>query len=136
MARSRSSSPARLVVALAIAGVLAIFLVYTAISGTTPALQPSNLNGRTDKVSLTGKVIGPVKGDSHQVSGLHFKLHNINGTSPTIPVVYNGSVPDLFKVGRDVNLTGQLQGGAFVATALTTKCPSKYTSSSSSSSAT
>ena len=42
--------------------------------------------------------------------------------------MYHGSVPDLFKVGRDVNLTGRMQGGSFVATALTTKCPSKYTS--------
>jgi cytochrome c-type biogenesis protein CcmE len=131
MARSRSASPARLVVALAVAGVLAIFLVYTAISGTTPALQPSNLNGRTDKVSLTGKVVGPVTGDSHQAGGLHFKLHNINGNSPTIPIVYRGSVPDLFKVGRDVNLTGNLVAGSFVATGLTTKCPSKYTSTQS-----
>ncbi len=128
MARSRSSSPARLVVALAVAGVLAIFLVYTALSGTTPALQPSNLKGRTDTVSLTGKVIGPLAGDSHQTSGLQFRLHNINGVSPTIPIVYHGSVPDLFKVGRDVNLTGKLIGGSFMATALTTKCPSKYTS--------
>ena len=79
-------------------------------------------------MSLTGKVIGPVKGDSHQSSGLQFKLHNINGASPTIPIVYHGSVPDLFKVGRDVNLTGKLVGGSFMATALTTKCPSKYTS--------
>jgi cytochrome c-type biogenesis protein CcmE len=128
MARSRSTSPARLVVALAIAAVLSIFLVYTALSGTTPALQPSNLQSRTDTVSLTGKVIGPVKGDSHQSTGLQFKLHNINGASPTIPIVYHGSVPDLFKVGRDVNLTGKLVGGSFMATALTTKCPSKYTS--------
>jgi cytochrome c-type biogenesis protein CcmE len=127
MARSRRS-PARLVVALAVAGVLAVFLVYTALSGTTPALQPSNLNGATGKVSLTGKVIGPLKGDAHQAGGLQFKLHNINGVSPTIPIVYHGSVPDLFQVGRDVNLTGQLRGGAFMATALTTKCPSKYTS--------
>jgi cytochrome c-type biogenesis protein CcmE len=112
--------------------VLAIFLVYTAVSGTTPALQPSNLHGRTDTVSLTGKVIGPIVGDSHQPGGLHFKLHNINGVSPIVPIVYHGSVPDLFKVGRDVNLTGQLVGGSFMATALTTKCPSKYTSSSSS----
>jgi cytochrome c-type biogenesis protein CcmE len=131
MARSRRGSPARLVVALSVAAVLAIFLIYTAVSGSTPALQPSNLNNRVDKVSLTGKVIGPVTGDSHQAAGLHFKLHNINGVSPTIPVVYHGSVPDLFKVGRDVNLTGRLVSGSFMATALTTKCPSKYTSTTS-----
>jgi cytochrome c-type biogenesis protein CcmE len=127
MAR-KSRTPARLVVALAVAALLAVFLVYTALSGTTPALQPSNLAGHAGTVSLTGKVIGPLKGDSHQPKGLQFKLHNINGTSPTIPVVYHGSVPDLFKVGRDVNLTGTMKGEAFVATALTTKCPSKYTS--------
>ena len=127
MARSRRS-PARLVIALAIAALLAVFLVYTALSGTTPALQPSNLAGHNGTVSLTGKVIGPVKGDAHLQGGLRFMLHNIDGVSPTIPVVYHGSVPDLFEVGRDVNVTGRLQGASFVATALTTKCPSKYTS--------
>ncbi len=126
MARSRRS-PARLVIALSVAGLLAVFLIYTALHGSTPALQPSNLNGHPGTVSLTGKVIGKVTGDPHQAGGLRFKLHNINGSSPVIPIVYRGSVPDLFKSGRDVNLTGELQGGAFIATALTTKCPSKYT---------
>jgi cytochrome c-type biogenesis protein CcmE len=126
MARSRSN-PARLVIALAIASLLAIFLVYTAISGTTPALQPSNLAGHAGQVSLTGKVIGPVAGDSHTPRGLTFKLHNIQGASPTIPIVFKGSVPDLFEAGRDVNVTGTLEGGKFVATSMTTKCPSKYT---------
>ena len=88
---SRSSrTPARLVIALSVAGVLAIFLVYTALKGTTPALQPSNLSGHTGTVSLTGKVIGPVMGDSHQANGLAFKLHNINGVSPVIPIVFHG----------------------------------------------
>ena len=126
MARSRSN-PARLVIALAIAMLLAVFLVYTAISGTTPALQPSNLAGHAGKVSLTGKVIGPVAGDSHTPAGLTFKLHNIQGASPTIPIIYKGSVPDLFEAGRDVNVTGTLEGGKFEATSMTTKCPSKYT---------
>ena len=119
-------SPARLVIALSIAGVLAVFLIYTALTGTTPSLQPSNLSGHPGKVALTGKVVGKVSGDASTV-GLRFKLHNINGTSPVVPVVYHGSVPDLFKTGRDVNVTGELAGGTFMATAMTTKCPSKYT---------
>ena len=126
MARSRRN-PARLVVALAVAGLLAIFLVYTAITGTTPALEPSNLAGHSGQVSLTGKVVGAVSGDSHAAGGLRFNLHNINGASPTVPVVYHGSVPDLFETGRDVNITGTLDGASFVATSMTTKCPSKYT---------
>jgi cytochrome c-type biogenesis protein CcmE len=120
-------SPARLVVALAIATVLAVFLVYTALTGTTPSLQPSNLSGHPGTVSLTGKVIGRVSGNASDSNGLRFKLHNINGESPVVPIAFKGSVPDLFKTGRDVNLTGQLEGQTFVATAMTTKCPSKYT---------
>jgi cytochrome c-type biogenesis protein CcmE len=121
-------SPARLVVALAVAGVLAVFLLYTAIGGSSmELLQPSNLAGHAGKVSLTGKVRGPVSGDAKTESGLRFSLHNIKGESPLIPIVYRGSVPDLFKVGRDVNLTGHLEGASFVANQMTTKCPSKYT---------
>src|SRR5690349_1194202 len=127
MAR-QNRSPARLVVALAVAGVLAVFLIYTALGGgSTPLLQPSNLGHQAGTVSLTGKVVGPVSGDPKQ-GGLRFRLHNINGTSPLIPVVFRGSKPDLFQVGRDVNLNGHLEGASFVATDMTTKCPSKYTS--------
>jgi cytochrome c-type biogenesis protein CcmE len=127
MARS-TRSPARLVIALSVAGLLAVFLVYTAISGSTPELEPSNLAGHTGTVSLTGKVTSVVAGtDSHTPAGLQFKLHNINGASPIVPIVFHGSVPDLFKTGRDVNITGRLEGASFVATSLTTKCPSKYT---------
>jgi cytochrome c-type biogenesis protein CcmE len=46
-----------------------------------------------------------------------------------VPVVYTGSVPDLFKVGREVRVEGKLRDGVFVAKrdSLRTKCPSKYT---------
>ncbi len=117
----------RLVVALAVAGVLAVFLLYTALGGnSTPLLQPSNLAGHAGTISLTGKVVGPVTGDA-KTDGLQFKLHNIKGESPVVPIAFRGSVPDLFKVGRDVNLTGHLANGTFVANQMTTKCPSKYT---------
>lgn len=115
-------------VALAVAGVLAVFLLYTALGGgSIELLQPSNLGAHTGTVSLTGKVRGPVTGDAKSDGGLRFSLHNINGTSPLVPIVYHGSVPDLFKAGRDVNLTGHLEGASFVANQMTTKCPSKYT---------
>jgi cytochrome c-type biogenesis protein CcmE len=131
VARS-SRSPARLVVALSVAAVLVIFLVYTALANGTPALQPSDLNGQTGVISLTGTVIGPVTGGSHDAGGLQFGLRDINGTGPVEHVVFRGDEPDLFKVGRHVNVTGQLSGDSFAATQLTTKCPSKYTSSTTS----
>jgi cytochrome c-type biogenesis protein CcmE len=46
-----------------------------------------------------------------------------------VPVVYHGSVPDLFKVGRHIVVDGRYRNGVFVARhdTLVTKCPSKYT---------
>jgi len=133
VARSKRS-PARLVVALSVAALLAVFLLYTAVAGSsTPSLKPSQLATHTGdgNVSVTGKVVGPVTGNSHSAAGLRFSLRDIgpNGTAvgTPVPVVYRGSVPDMFKVGRDVNANGKLESGAFVATAMTTKCPSKYT---------
>ena len=119
-------SPARLVIALSVAAVLAIFLIYTSLAGGTPSLRPSQLAGHHGKVSLTGKVIGSPRGDAHG-SGLRFTLRDVQGTA-TVPVVYHGTVPDLFKSGRDVNLQGQMHKGVFVAVpgTLMTKCPSKY----------
>ena len=128
MARPKRS-PARLVVALSVAALLAVFLLYTAVAGSsTPSLSPSNLAGHTGVVSLTGKVQGPVVGNAHSAGGLRFSLRDIQhpATAP-VSVVYHGSVPDMFKPGRDVNATGKLENGSFVATAMTTKCPSKYT---------
>ena len=123
---ARRASPARLVIALAVATMLAIFLVYTAIAGGTPQLRPSELKGRTGEVSLVGKVVGKVSGDARR-SRLRFRLRDVEGGA-SIPVVYRGSVPDLFKSGRDVVLKGRLHTGTFVGTpnTLSTKCPSKY----------
>jgi cytochrome c-type biogenesis protein CcmE len=125
---ARSGSPARLVIAVSIAAVLAVFLLYTSIAGGgTPSLAPSELRGRTEQVSLAGRVIGPVKGDPH-AGGMRFTLRDVKGTA-TVPVVYKGSVPDLFRVGRDIAVTGKLTHGTFVTSpgSMITKCPSKYT---------
>jgi cytochrome c-type biogenesis protein CcmE len=125
---ARKRNPARLVIALSIAAVLAVFLLYTSIAGGgTPTIQPSELNGRTAEVVLAGRVLGPLRGDAHG-DGLRFTLRDVQGTK-TVPVVYKGSVPDLFRAGRDISLTGRLENGTFVGkrNTLVTKCPSKYT---------
>jgi cytochrome c-type biogenesis protein CcmE len=51
------------------------------------------------------------------------------GGAKSVPVVYRGSVPDLFQTGRSVRLEGRLRNGVFVGKrdTLLTKCPSKYT---------
>jgi cytochrome c-type biogenesis protein CcmE len=113
------------VVALSVAAALAVFLLYTSIAGgTTPSLKPSQLAGHNGKVSVAGRVVGPVSGDAH-VNGLRFGLRDVEGTA-RVQVVFRGSVPDLFRKGRDVVAVGRMQDGVFVASELSTKCPSKY----------
>jgi cytochrome c-type biogenesis protein CcmE len=118
-----------LVIALSVAAVLAVFLLYTSIAGGgNPSIAPSELAGRTDEVQLAGLVVGPVSGDAH-AGGLRFKLRDIGGgPRAAVAVRYSGSVPDLFKIGRHIVIDGRLRNGTFVAEpgSMITKCPSKY----------
>jgi cytochrome c-type biogenesis protein CcmE len=120
----------RLIVALSAAVLLASALVYTSFSAATEASTPSQLlkNGPSSErsVELTGKVAaGSVK---RSEDTLRFAVRDRNGKGPSVPVVYTGVVPDPFRVGREVIVTGKLQGGTFVAErdSLVTKCPSKF----------
>jgi cytochrome c-type biogenesis protein CcmE len=124
---ARRRNPARLIVALSVAAVLAVFLIITAFaSGSRPQVQPSELATQEGPVALGGIVVGKPTGDARG-DGLRFTLRDVKG-SGTVPVVYTGSVPDLFRTGREIMLKGQLEGGTFVAErdSLVTKCPSKY----------
>ncbi len=125
MARKRS--PARLVIALSVAAVLGVFLLYTSIAGGgTPSLQPGQLKGRTGRVTLGGIVVRQ-SGDARSSAGLRFTLKDRKGPT-VVPVVYHGAVPDMFRGGREVAVQGTLRNGVFVAQrdTLVTKCPSKY----------
>ena len=129
---SSRGNPARLAIAISVAGVLAVFLLYTSVAGSaTPSLTPRTLAGHAGQVTLAGVAIAPVRGNAHG-SGMHFRIREIGGTA-TVPVVYRGSVPDLFRTGRHVFLQGRVHDGVFEAVpdSLVTKCPSKYVSSKS-----
>ncbi len=133
---ARSTSPARLVIALSVAAVLAVFLLYTSLAGGgTPSVSPSELATKTGEVSLAGRVVGAPTGDPHG-AGLRFALEDIEGADKQrVKVIYKGSVPDLFRTGRDVVVTGtQRADGTFVTTpgSMITKCPSKYQAADSS----
>jgi len=121
-------SPARLIIALSVAAVLAVFLLYTALRGaSTPQLTPSQLAGHAGNVSAVGAVVGPLRGDSHSPGGLRFGLKNIQGRSGIVPVVYHGdNPPPLFRVGRHVVVSGSYAHGQLVGNGILTKCPSKY----------
>jgi cytochrome c-type biogenesis protein CcmE len=125
-------SPARLVIALSVAAALAVFILYTSIAGAgTPQIAPSTLaQHRGEDVLLVGTVVGHVAGDAHAAGGMRFVLKDDHGANAArTRVLYSGSVPDLFRTGRQVVVEGSLHGGTFVAKpgSLVTKCPSKYT---------
>lgn len=119
----------RLFVTLGVALLLATALIYTSFSASTVAKTPSELlSGSTPGKSyeLTGKVVnGSVKESGEK---LEFEVRDRAGTA-SIPVKYSGTVPDPFKEGREVIVTGTVKDGVLTAEpgSLVTKCPSKFT---------
>jgi cytochrome c-type biogenesis protein CcmE len=109
---------------------LASALIYTSFSAATEASTPSQLLkspvSPNRSIELTGKVAA---GSVHKSGDtLRFAVSDRNGGVAQVPVVYTGVVPDPFRVGREVIVTGKLRNGTFVGErdSLVTKCPSKF----------
>lgn len=118
----------RLVVALSAAVVLAGALVWTSFGSASESRTPTQLMssaepGRT--YQLTGKV---VPGYTHQGTVTNFRVRDRTG-SASVPVRYEGALPDPFRAGREVIVDVRKQGDVFVGQpdSLVTKCPSKFT---------
>jgi cytochrome c-type biogenesis protein CcmE len=121
----------RLVVALSAAVLLAAGLVYTSFSASSEAKEPSELltaqPGQT--YDLTGVV---VPGSIHRrASRLDFRVEDRAGDGhASVPVRYTGEVPDPFRSGREIIVTGRLTDNRTLVgqrDSLITKCPSKFT---------
>jgi cytochrome c-type biogenesis protein CcmE len=119
----------RAVALLTVALLLAGALVYTSFSAATEAATPSQLVREADpdrSYELTGKVVdGSVRRDGER---LRFAVRDRAGRT-AIPVDYRGAVPDPFREGREVIVTGRVVDGTLVGErdSLVTKCPSKFT---------
>jgi cytochrome c-type biogenesis protein CcmE len=118
----------RLVTALTAALLLAGALVYTSFSSASDAESPSGLAasavaGRS--YQLSGKVVA---GYRKQDGTLLFRVRDRTG-SASVPVRYDGVVPDPFRAGREIVITVRKSGDGFVGErdTLITKCPSKFT---------
>ena len=118
----------RLAVALGAAVLLAVGLIYTSFSASTEAKQPSEVlaAGPGDSYDVTGRVVE----DSveHDGARLRFEIADRDDPSASVPVLYSGTVPDPFREGREVIVTGRLEEGTLLAEhdSLITKCPSKF----------
>ena len=110
---------------------LAAALVYTSFSASTEAKEPSQILSAAPGTTydMTGRVVkGSVRrGDD----GLRFRVADRDGGGESIAVAYSGTVPDPFRGGREIVLTGAREGVVFVGQpdTLVTKCPSKFTTS-------
>ncbi|HEX2265056.1 MAG TPA: cytochrome c maturation protein CcmE [Solirubrobacterales bacterium] len=122
----------RLVLALSTAVLLAVALIYTSFSASTEAKEPSQLLSAAPGTSyeMTGRVVkGSVRREG---SGITFRVVDRDGEGKSLPVSYEGTVPDPFRGGREIILTGSVEKGVFVGEpdTLITKCPSKFTTKS------
>lgn len=121
----------RLVVALSVAVLLAAALVYTSFSAASEAKEPSQLLSAAPGTTydMTGRVVpGSIRRDGQE---LRFRVVDREGGGPALPVTYSGTVPDPFRGGREIVLTGEVENGTFIGErdTLVTKCPSKFTTS-------
>jgi cytochrome c-type biogenesis protein CcmE len=118
----------RLDVALGTAVVLAAALVYVSFSASSEAKSPGEVLAAGP--GSTYEVYGLVSDGSVKHSGeeLRFQIEDRDDPTETLPVSYSGTVPDPFREGREVIITGELQQGTLVGErdSLITKCPSKF----------
>jgi cytochrome c-type biogenesis protein CcmE len=125
----------RLVVALGVAVLLSVALIYTSFSASSEAKEPSELVNAApgSTYDMTGEVVkGSVRRDAGSGESLSFRVVDREGESSreALPVTYSGTVPDPFRGGREIVLTGAMSShGVFVGErdTLVTKCPSKFT---------
>jgi cytochrome c-type biogenesis protein CcmE len=118
----------RLVVALSAAVLLAGALVYTSFSASSEARSPSQLLGAAEAgktYQLTGKVVAGYRSEG---TVTNFRVRDRAGHA-SVPVRYEGVLPDPFRAGREVIVDVRKEGAVFVGEkdSLVTKCPSKFT---------
>jgi cytochrome c-type biogenesis protein CcmE len=134
-------SNVRLIVSLIVASTLGAALLYTTVlGGTVDVVQVRQLlseKAKSGDVRLNGTVVSH-EGDAASASGLHIQLADNAAythdpaTAKSITIVYHGAVPSAFRDGRAILVDGQVKGRTFDARndSLSTKCPSKYSSTS------
>ena len=124
---------ARFAIALTLAGLLGGALVWMAIGGSLETYAgPSQvkLNGDTYRLNGVVSTGSPANAAEQAISteGVRFTVQDQDEPGKRVEVLYHGIVPDTFKDGREIVVTGTMQAGTFVARrdTLLTKCPSKF----------
>ena len=123
----------RFIVAIGLALVLGGYLAYSSLGGSMETYAgPAEVTAQKT-YRLNGKVAPGAPKDAAGLAqtdkGLRFTVVDKQDATKSVHVLYRGSVPDQFKDGREVVVTGTLENGTFVALndSLVTLCPSKFT---------
>src|ERR1700753_1874886 len=123
----------RLGVALSVAVLLAVALIYVSFNAASNTAEPTQIMaaspGQNFEMNAT-VVPGSIK---HKGETIDFEVEDRDGGN-AMPVSYTGGVPHPFRGGREIILTSQReQGGTVVGQpeSQITKCPSKFTTNAS-----
>lgn len=105
------------------------YLVYSGLRTnvyyqTVNELQAQGVGAASKQVRVAGVVADGSIARQESGSVVRFTIADGGGT---MPVVYKGTVPDIFQPGIEVVIEGKYTpGGEFAATTLLAKCPSKF----------
>ncbi len=124
-----SNKLVRVLLTVALIGGSLGYLFYTTLSKDTEYYKhvdevmnrPKSWYGK--RLQLHGFVVDKSILVNDKTLEYRFTLQN-NGQ--VVTTAYRGVVPDTFKGGAEVVVTGRLDGGGFHAESMTAKCPSKY----------
>jgi len=109
----------RFIIAIGLAVVLGGGLAYYSLGGTLETYAGPGELAAQGTYRLNGKVAAGSPKDpaglAQSSAGLTFTVVDKQNPSQTVKVLYRGDVPDQFKDGREVVVTGTLKGGTFVA---------------------
>jgi cytochrome c-type biogenesis protein CcmE len=125
-------SRVRFIVAICLAVGLAGVLGFMSLKGNQQTYaSPGTLTaGKTYRLNGTVAPGAPSEAAAlaQSTGGLRFLLRDKADKTKTTEIVYRGSVPDTFKVGRDIIVIGSLKNGVFQAqrNSMIAQCPSKF----------
>ncbi len=110
---------------------IAAAVVYLVMSGTRAFSESYMTVGQVRACSTcatqTVRVAGVVAPNSIERNDKTQVVHfTITDSSGSMPVVYSGVVPDIFRSGVQVVVEGAPANGVFQAHTLLAKCPSKF----------
>jgi cytochrome c-type biogenesis protein CcmE len=111
--------------ALAVLGTAVALVLNAFNSNLVFFYSPTQVSAQEAPAGRTFRLGGLVESGSVKRDGVKVSFM-VTDTAKTVPVVYQGILPDLFKEGKGVVAQGQLRGGVFEAREVLAKHDENY----------